>query len=105
MGFKTTPDWQKEFDLKKGSSREWGYYLRKSLRRGTWYSDRPPCATLLSKNAEAFFFCFGSDNPQHPKGAGAQYDSSVLPARKFSPGVKGNAEASQPGDAHAAGSE
>ncbi len=30
----------------------------------------PLVPSLQSKNAEAFFFCFGFENPQHPAGGG-----------------------------------
>jgi len=38
----------------------------------------PLAPSLQSKNAEAFFFCFGFENPQHPVGGGGGSPESVI---------------------------
>jgi len=44
----------------------------------------PPCTSPEPKNAEAFFFSFGFENPQYPVGGWGAYDAAELPLQKFS---------------------
>jgi hypothetical protein len=43
-----------------------------------------PCTDPELKNAEAFFFSFGFENPHYPVVVWSAYDAAELPVQKFS---------------------